>query len=254
MANLFQKLFYSFTSRLRRDSKSSCISNAKYSEELAFRQMILDQYLKWYKNEIPELYGVAAPKPNQKVFSHFEIHGAILTYLELVQKPKYLFDLDLHKYAMSHMRVLDVGSGPMPSALAFEHIDLFCLDPLMADYLKMGFPVHCYDNARFVHGYSENMPFDDSFFDAVISVNAIDHVDDFLITSKEIQRVLKPSGALQLHVHYHKKTPTEPIELNDDIVGSAFSWSNKFRKIKDTRHKFGTIAPDGESYALWGTF
>ena len=41
------------------------------------------------------------------------------------------------------------------------------------------------------------MPFEDGFFDAVISVNAIDHVNDFAETAKEIKRVLKLKDDLE---------------------------------------------------------
>jgi SAM-dependent methyltransferase len=75
------------------------------------------------------------------------------------------------------------------------------------------------------------MPFENHFFDAVISVNAIDHVDDFFKTASEIIRVLKPNGKIRLHVHYHIKTQTEPLELNDTIVENAFRGIQNFKKI-----------------------
>lgn len=99
------------------------------------------------------------------------------------------------------------------------------------------------------------MPFPDNFFDAVISVNAIDHVDDFEQTSKEIERVLKPSGKIRLHIHYHKKTSTEPLELSDKIVGDAFSWCKNFRKVGESFQSRGyELINEDEKYVLWSNF
>ena len=88
------------------------------------------------------------------------------------------------------MKVLDVGSGPFPSALCFQGCDIYNLDPLMDKYIAAGYPLHCYESrARFVQAKAEAIPFEDGFFDAVISVNAIDHVDG---DPRQLARI--PSG------------------------------------------------------------
>ena len=122
--------------------------------------------------------------------------------------------------------------------------------------MEAGFPIHIYESrAKFVYGFSENMPFPDNYFDAIISVNALDHVDDFNLTSNEIQRVLKPGGKLRFHLHYHLKTPTEPLELNDEIVINAFKWADNFKKISESKSKRGSLVEDlSESYTLWSNF
>ena len=87
--------------------------------------------------------------------------------------PKYLEDLQLEENTFSGLQIVDIGSGPHPSAAAFKNCKIFCLDPLLPEYLKTGFPFHIYEErVRFAYGYSENMPFTDQFFDAIISVNA----------------------------------------------------------------------------------
>lgn len=70
------------------------------------------------------------------------------------------------------MKLLDIGSGPMPSATCFKDCQLYCLEPLLPKYLEAGFPLHYYKNFKFIHGVSENIPIEDNFFDAVISVQA----------------------------------------------------------------------------------
>jgi ubiquinone/menaquinone biosynthesis C-methylase UbiE len=62
---------------------------------------------------------------------------------------------------------------------------------------------------------AENIPVDNGFFDVVVSVNTIDHVDDFPSVAREIRRVIKLGGFLILEVHYHKPTKTEPWTLDD---------------------------------------
>ena len=60
-------------------------------------------------------------------------------------------------------------------------------------------------------------------FDAVISVNALDHVDDFEQVASEMQRVLRRSGTAYFEIEYHVPTVTEPLALDDSRVRSAFS-------------------------------
>jgi SAM-dependent methyltransferase len=226
----------------------------KYGAEVAFRREAVDEYELWYRGEISELYETPAPTNAQQVRCRSPRHSAILTFLELVIKPKYLYDLQLTRRAFAGLRVLDVGAGPMPGGTAFEDIELWCLDPLYPAYLQLGFTLHYWDRVRLVNAFAETMPIEDQFFDVVISVNAIDHVDDFFQTATEIRRVLKNDGLFRMHVHYHAKTPTEPIELNDEVFSRAYSWCRGLRKIDEKTRKYGSEAGPGESYALWGNF
>ena len=139
----------------------------------------------------------------------------------------------------------------MPSATCFEGADLYCLDPLLDKYLSVGFPIHLYGDVKFIHGYSEAIPVADNFFDAVLSVNALDHVDDFEVTASEIKRVLKNDGLLVFHLHYHPPTQNEPLELSDDRVSKAFSGIKGFKKTGESKEKFGYECAADESYTLW---
>lgn len=227
----------------------------KNKAEEGFWIEMIRTFVLWYNGEIKECFQTPSPTNDQKIRCHTIEHGAILTWFELHQKPKYAVDLQLPLDTFRAMRVLDVGSGPMPSAEIFEDCELYCLDPLIPNYIKAGYPLHCYrESTKFVYGYSENVPFEENFFDAVISVNAIDHVDDIFLTAEEIGRILKPNGKIRMHVHYHKKTITEPLELNDEVMRKAFGWCSGFRKINETDKKMGASALPGESYALWSNF
>jgi len=189
-----------------------------------------------------------------KISSHSLKNAALLTFFRDHQQVKYLKDLHLEEDAFTGMKLLDIGSGPFPSGLCYKNAEVYCLDPLMAKYFEAGYPIHCYDNrAKFVQSMAEDMPFDNGYFDAVISVNAIDHVNDFGKTANEIQRVLKPGGRFRMHVHYHPKTTAEPIELNDDVFLKHYSWVSNLQKISESNEKLGTVLTDpSEKYVVWG--
>lgn len=231
------------------------LKKSKYNIELNFWENELINYQKWYNNLIPSHYGEPPPTENQKIIVQSQIHSAILTWTKNHQYKKYLADLMLDESAFNGLNILDLGSGPIPSSAVFKNCNIFCLDPLLPDYMKIGFPLHYYKNVTFIHAFSEDIPVIDKFFDAIISVNAIDHVDDLYKTVKEIQRVLKPSGLIRLHVHYHKKTETEPIELDDRIIENAFHWCNNWHKIKESKIKHGfELENNEEKYVLWSNF
>jgi ubiquinone/menaquinone biosynthesis C-methylase UbiE len=226
-------------------------SSNKYDAEINFWQVTIGQYVQWFNGEM-ELYQEKPPTSKQKIKGYSLQDSAILTWGKVHQEKKYLKDLKLNKNVFKGKKLLDIGSGPHPSAMCFKEASLYCLDPLFPKYLEIGFPIHYYDNVKFVYAKSENIPFSDKYFDAIISVNAIDHVDDIEKTAEEISRVLKPNGKLRMHVHYHKKTLTEPIELSDKRMNELFSWCKGFGKVDESKSKTGfTMAENEELYALW---
>lgn len=228
--------------------------NFKYTAELNFWKKEIENYVEWYEGKLETHYMMSPPREDRKVIAASVEHSAILTWLKLHQEPKYLEDLKLEKMVFSGLRILDIGSGPLPGALVFEGCEVYCLDPLLPEYIIAGYPLHYYERVKFVYGFSENIPVEDNFFDAAISVNVIDHVDDIYKTALEIKRVLKPEGKIRIHAHYHKKTVTEPLELNDEVMTKSFSWCEGLKKVKQSTQKRGSTAPVGEVYALWTNF
>jgi SAM-dependent methyltransferase len=226
----------------------------KYAEETRFWRAELDRYVDWYEGRLPDHYGHQPPADRDKVTVANVKDSAILTWMQVHQRPKYLADLELPADAFKGMKVLDVGAGPLPSATVFDGIQLYALDPLYPRYLSAGYPLHYYDDVRFVQAFSEDIPVVDSFFDAVISVNAIDHVDDLQQTSNELRRVLKDNGRFAMHVHYHDATATEPLELSDEVFGGAFGWVHGLQKLNTTTRKLGSSALEGEVYTVWRNF
>lgn len=222
----------------------------KHDSETRFWKYEIDNYIHWYNGELI-LYETPSPTEEQKIAAPNLKDSAILTWHALHQEAKYLYDLKLTSDAFLGKRILDLGCGPIASATCFVGADLYCLDPLLGRYLNLGFPFHYYGNVKFVQGFSEQMPLEDHFFDAVISVNSLDHVDDFEKTAAEIIRVLKKDGEVHFHLHYHRPEQNEPIELNDDRVRRAFSGIHNFRKVGESRRKLGSTCADDEIYTLW---
>lgn len=231
------------------------VHNGKFIAEIEFWKKQILEYTDWY-NGLKTLYSTNPPTDRQRVISYSKKASAILTWFELHQKQKYYKDLNLKTDCFKGMRILDIGSGPFPSALVFSDCEIYCLDPLIPEYLKIGFPIHCYENrAKFSYGYSEEMPFEENFFDAVISVNAIDHVNDFEQTALEVKRVLKPGGLIRMHVHYHKATKTEPIEIDDKRFMNSYGWLKGIKKISVSKSKTGhSLKRDGGYYVVWSNF
>jgi SAM-dependent methyltransferase len=226
----------------------------KARAELRFWQEEIFKYQQWFRGDLKNLYKTPSPTQAQKVAAPNLKDASVLTWHRLHQEVKYLQDLNLGPEAFRGKRVLDIGSGPFPSATCFNGIQLYCLDPLWPDYLKAGFPLHYYNGVHFVHGSSEKVPLPDGFFDVIIAVNSIDHVDHLERTAQEFQRVLQPRGWLRMHVHYHRTTITEPLELNDAQMTDLFCWCENFKKIKECSENTSGDLPADERFALWSNF
>lgn len=229
-------------------------TGSKQDAELFFWREEIKKYQKWFAGELSPLYETLAPANDQKEKSSNLKDTSILTWHKLHQEVKYLEDLQLKPDAFDGLKILDIGSGPMPSATCFKGCRLYCLEPLLHRYLEVGFPLHYYDNVSFVHGVSEKIPVEDNFFDAVISVNAIDHVDNIKETAAEIRRVLKTDGMLRMHVHYHPASKCEPVNLNDAIIHELFDWCKNLDKVTMSQKNHTLSLPDNESFVLWSNF
>lgn len=240
---------------MRRRSPRPAPPDGKYGAEVRFWHRQLGELVDWYEGRLAVHFRTPAPAPAERVDAGDPRRSAIATWLERHQKPKYLADLRLRPEAFDGLRLLDVGCGPMPSAEAFTGCrELLCLDPLIPRYLAAGYPLARRPTTRFVCGFAEAMPLADGSVDAVISMNALDHVDDFDRTAAEIGRVLRPGGAVRIHLHYHPPTRTEPLALDDQTVARAFAWCPGFRKLASVTEQTSASAGPGESYNLWSSF
>ncbi|MBD3750696.1 MAG: class I SAM-dependent methyltransferase [Sphingobacteriales bacterium] len=133
----------------------------------------------------------------------------------------YTTNFDLSDSFYEDKVILDIGCGPRGS---LEWADMtkerYGIDPLIHKYQNLGLDKH---KMKYVQGYSENLPFDDHYFDVICSFNSIDHVDDIRLTSEEIKRTLKKGGLFLLMVDIHQSpTITEPQTLKWDFLKEYF--------------------------------
>lgn len=166
------------------------------------------------------------------------------------ERQRYLDDTGLNSHSFDGMKVLDVGSGPMGCLLAFDNCERHSLDPLADAYWSMQYPK--WSGVEMHEAASEVMPFADASFDAVVCINALDHVDDLTKTALEIKRVLKHGGKLMIHAHYHPPTITEPISLNHAVMQQHFGWCLGLKKRQVFTKDCGRSVPaPGEEFWIW---
>lgn len=194
----------------------------KQSIELNFWHREIQNYVKWYKGEMDSHYGILSPTQQEKIVQFTLRENVILTWakLDIEKYPKRLL---VPRNYFSGKKLLDVGCRPIPYVLAFTNCQFWGLDPLIDSYRKLGFPLDKYGNRlTYLNASAEKILVKGGFFDAVISANSIDHVDDFPLAARELSRVLRPGGILRMEVHYHPPTDCESWELNDSIIIKHF--------------------------------
>ena len=111
----------------------------------------------------------------------------------------------LIKQCNINIKVLNigVGSGVLEKIALSKNIDIYTLDPsekaIIAMQEKIG-------NQKAKVGYSQEIPFDDEFFDVVIMSEVLEHLDDdiLLATINDIHRVLKENGKFIGTVPYNE--------------------------------------------------
>lgn len=129
--------------------------------------------------------------------------------------------------------VLDVGSGPactlcwIPNARA-----RIGLDPLADRFMELGIGDH---NMLYLNAPGERIPLPSAYVDVVISINAIDHVEDPVAVMKEIDRIARPGGHFIGSIGLRERpTFSEPHVLTTQLFERHLfrSWTQEFSKIR----------------------
>lgn len=123
-----------------------------------------------------------------------------------------------------NIRALDIGSG-----LGFPLIELaqrlgptckvYGIDPWTPANERARMKIRAWrlDNVEVVEGNAENLPFDDGFFELVVSNNGTNNVDDEEATLREISRVAKAGAQIVLTMNL-PETMDEFYQVYRDVL------------------------------------
>jgi ubiquinone/menaquinone biosynthesis C-methylase UbiE len=139
---------------------------------------------------------------------------------------RYKNDLYLNDNDFASKKILDVGCGPNGGLIGFLDCEKYGIDHLICHYEKIGYPLSKH-NIKYFDCKTEKMPFESDFFDAIICVNALDHVDSLELTIKEMTRVLHSNCKIFMQLNFREKPAlTEPIVFNHDDLKDMFKKYN----------------------------
>jgi len=138
--------------------------------------------------------------------------------------------------------VLDIGCGnPLVGAALFKpSVSYVAIDPFASD-----------GNPLALRGVAEDLPFDNSVFDATVFNTSLDHVRDYVTTLDEARRILVANGSLflatlvwvdhyslvtdQVHFHHFKQFENAGALEHCGFKVNSCSW---YRYKTDT-HRVG---------------
>ena len=110
-------------------------------------------------------------------------------------------------------KVLNIGvGGAVFEKLANDYgLIVYSLDPSEKSILKIQ---QLFGESRAKVGYSQNIPFEDNFFDGVVMSEVLEHLNEDVIkeTLKEVRRVLK-SGAIFIGTVPYKENLKEQVVI-----------------------------------------
>ncbi len=93
-------------------------------------------------------------------------------------------------------RVLNIGLGKgfLEELLINKNVDVHGLDPSATTIERIKEKFHLGDKVKV--GYSQDIPFEDNYFDCVIMTEVLEHLTDDILaeTLQEVKRVLKDDG------------------------------------------------------------
>lgn len=120
-------------------------------------------------------------------------------------------------FSFAGLVVIDIGCGPRGSLCWITGARL-CIgvDPLADAYRELGIADQ---PMSYVGAAAERLPLKDASIDVVITINALDHVDDIHAAFREIRRVLRPGGLFMGSINLREvPTATEPSVVSRTCV------------------------------------
>jgi len=159
-----------------------------------FAKIIVKLIPKSYKKQAELIYWSSLmTKLTRDCKSLLEKEKKLIRLCYEITYPRYKKDLYLDDDDLFGKKVLDLGCGPHGGLIGFNGCDKYGIDHLINEYKKLGYPLDKH-GIKYYSAKSEKIPFPSAYFDIVICVNALDHVDSLEKTIEEISRVLKKGG------------------------------------------------------------
>ncbi|HVP12982.1 MAG TPA: class I SAM-dependent methyltransferase [Phycisphaerae bacterium] len=128
--------------------------------------------------------------------------------------------------------VVDIGCGPRGSLCWIEDARLkLGIDPLNDAYRDLGIGQH---PMNYLAACGEAIPLRDAVVDVVITINALDHVEDAASAMSEIRRILKPGGTFIGSIGLRTvPTGTEPCLISREMVhaGLLAGWRIDYEHV-----------------------
>lgn len=141
-------------------------------------------------------------------------------------------------------RLLEIGygSGVFMPELAKRSSELHGLDPhpmpreVEAVLLQHGV------KARLMTGTAESLPYEDAFFDCVVSVSAIEYVEDIDRACRELIRVLRPGGSVIIATP--GVSPIWDLALRLSTGENPAQYSNRRQRLLPTLKRHFAVAEE----------
>ena len=113
-------------------------------------------------------------------------------------------------------RLLDAGGGTgRVSGFLQEHVGSVVLSDISMGMLK---EAAIKDNLQPTCALTETMPFASDFFDCVLLVDALHHVNDQAKTARELWRILKPGGRIVIQEPDIRKFAVKLIAVAEKLA------------------------------------
>src|SRR3989344_5139070 len=170
--------------------------------------------------------------PISSIFTNF--HGLELNF----------FFQNTKKYiTYKNFKLLDLGcGGGSVTGYLKQKCPGWSIYGLYISYEALKVARKKYPKIKFVQATASKIPFVDSYFDAIIALDSIEHFERLDVVLSEVRRVLKKSGIFFVAVPLEKQIPTlywilrkadaKSMEKMDKLVGHVnFFNDHEFRKL-----------------------
>ena len=120
-------------------------------------------------------------------------------------------------------KILDVGAGSRLRTRYFKGAKIYAIEPLGDRFLSNFIWCDLYTSELFSSPIEEFIPELAGLFPLVISINVLDHCQDFEIAVVNMERYLADDGIMVLSYDIHDGThPMHPLSLNEDYTFEVF--------------------------------